>query len=113
MISSSVIIKAFNQVVLGNNAESSTNGLVIIDYQYAGVFLSNSADELIISNGIVEIDRKNWSVGFVPVGGFSMELSQNHLNSVDNDNDDNWCLAISPIGGGDLGTPGSSNVCLL
>ena len=45
-ISSSLIINSGEYKVLGINSNSSTNGGVIVDYQYSDITLANGADEL-------------------------------------------------------------------
>jgi hypothetical protein len=47
-----LMVPAGGYVVLGNNDDSGTNGGVAVDYSYGGdMFLSNSADELILEDG--------------------------------------------------------------
>jgi hypothetical protein len=111
-ITSSVIIPANGFVILGNNANFATNGEVVVDYQYSNFVLSNNGDELVIEAQSIEIDRVSYGSAFA-VTGKSKELSTNHLNSVDNDVLANWCEAVNVFGGGDLGTPGIVNNCVL
>lgn len=104
-----LIIPAGGYIVLGNNGDSATNGGVPVDYEYSGMFLSNGADELVLTDlGGNEIDRVEWDGGpnFPDPNGASMELI-----SVDLDNNvgANWEAAEDVFGDGDLGTPGGSN----
>ncbi len=96
-------------MVLGINDDFSQNGGIIVDYEYADFFLSNSWDEVIISHpsGIV-LDEVAYDNGttFPDVGGISMAL-----NSPLNDNSlgENWIVSTHQLSSGDYGTPGASN----
>ncbi len=99
-------------VVLGNNADSASNGGVSVDYEYSGFFLSNSADEVVLLDTVlVEVDRVEYDGGpvFPDPTGASMALVDPAL---DNNDGTNWCTSTTPFGDGDLGTPGLANDCL-
>ena len=102
-----LVIPAGGYLVLGINANSGTNGGVVVDYQYSGIFLSNSADELVLLDAFgAEVDRVEWDNGatFPDPNGASMSLIDPIL---DNNVGANWCTASTPYGAGDLGTPGA------
>ena len=104
-------IPAGGFLVLGRNSDSAANGGVAVDYQYSGVFLSNSGDELVLlDKGLTEADRVEWDGGpaFPDPTGASMSLDD---PTSDNNVGANWCTAITPFGDGDLGTPGAANDC--
>lgn len=107
-----LVVPAGGFLVLGNNTDSSTNGGVVVDYNYGSSwFLSNSADEVIIEDdALVEIDRVEYDGGpvFPDPNGASMSLSDPAL---DNNDGANWCEAQTPFGDGDLGTPQTANDC--
>ena len=107
-------VPAGGYVVLGNNADSGTNGGVTVDYSYNGnFFLSNGADELILEDGgLTEVDRVEWDGGpaFPDPTGASMSLRDPAL---DNNVGANWCESVTQFGDGDFGTPGSENICVL
>jgi predicted extracellular nuclease len=109
-VTGSLVIQAGEYLVFGNNADSSTNGGVLVDYQYSSsFFLSNSADELVLTDaGGIEQDRVEWDGGptFPDPNGASMQL----LN-VESDNNvgANWSEGTTPYGDGDLGTPGAAS----
>jgi predicted extracellular nuclease len=109
-IGSSVVVAAGDFAVLARNADFATNGGVTADYQYSNFFLGNSADEVVIEDGGVEIDRVNYDGGpsFPDPTGAAMAL-----NDTANDNNDgsNWCTASTTYGDGDSGTPGAANDC--
>jgi predicted extracellular nuclease len=109
-----LVIPAGGYLVLGNNADSGTNGGVAVDYAYPnGFFLANGADELVLlDTALTEIDRVEWDGGpaFPDPTGASMALISPML---DNNVGSNWCTASTPFGDGDLGTPGSANDCVI
>lgn len=106
-----LIVPAGGFLVLGRNADESTNGGVSVDYEYSGFFLGNSDDEIVLLDGsLVEVDRVEWDGGpdFPDPTGASMALIDTAL---DNNVGANWCTAASPFGVGDSGTPGQVNDC--
>lgn len=107
-----LVIPAGGFLVLGNNADSATNGNVDVAYSYGtGWFLSNSADEVaLLDTNLTEIDRVEYDGGpsFPDPTGASMELRSPEL---DNNDGINWCEASSIFGAGDAGTPGVANNC--
>ncbi|MDV7144403.1 ExeM/NucH family extracellular endonuclease [Tropicimonas sp. TH_r6] len=106
----SLLIQPGEYLVFGNNGDSSTNGGVTVDYEYSGMFLSNSADELVLTDADGgEQDRVEWDGGpaFPDPNGASMQLLD---VSADNNLGANWTTATDPYGAGDLGTPGSGSV---
>ncbi|MGB5660888.1 MAG: lamin tail domain-containing protein, partial [Thermoanaerobaculia bacterium] len=108
-----LLVPASGYVVLGNNADSLTNGGAPVDYSYgSGWFLSNGADEVILLDDLLfEVDRVEYDGGpiFPDPTGASMALIDAAL---DNNMGENWCTSTSPFGDGDLGTPGRANDCL-
>ena len=65
--------------MLGRNANSSSNGGVLIAYRYAGFTLGNTDDEIILLDGAgTEIDRVAYDggPGFPNPDGASMQLIQ-------------------------------------
>jgi 2',3'-cyclic-nucleotide 2'-phosphodiesterase (5'-nucleotidase family) len=112
----SLIIPADGYLVLGNNADSSTNGGVSVDYEYLsefpdGIFLGNGSDELVLlDSSSTEIDRVAWDNGatFPDPNGASMALIDPAL---DNNVGANWCESQTAFGDGDFGTPGAANDC--
>lgn len=108
-ITSSTIVGAGQYFVFGLNGDTGTNGGVNVDFVYSGMFLSNSDDELILTDADTnEVDRVEWDNGstFPDPNGASMEL----INiAADNNVGSNWAEATASFGDGDLGTPGSAN----
>lgn len=110
-ITSSVSIMGGTYAILGINSDSGTNGGLNVDYEYSGLTLSNSDDEIILTCSSTIIDQVNYDGGpnFPDPTGASMELSVSALNATDNDNSANWGVATSSYGDGDLGTPKTVN----
>ncbi|RMH42546.1 MAG: lamin tail domain-containing protein [Deltaproteobacteria bacterium] len=107
-----LIIGAGGTLVLGNNMNYDTNGHVPVSYQYDGVTLANSSDELVISCGGTEIARVNYGTGFPTVAGASMNLDKFVLDETANDSAANWCPTLQQINGDpalDRGTPSMEN----
>ena len=113
LIASSVVVAPGDRVVLGNNTDLFTNGGVNVDYSYGGGwFLSNSADEVVLTDaGGVEIDRIEYDGGatWPDPNGAAMNLDPASTDTIANDLGANWCTATASYGAGDLGTPGSAN----
>ncbi|HSG45607.1 MAG TPA: ExeM/NucH family extracellular endonuclease [Anaerolineales bacterium] len=112
VISGTVVIPAGGYAILGNNANSVTNGGVTVNYEYSGMFLGNSADEIVLLDGsLAEVDRVEYDNGvtFPDPNGASMSLEN---SASDNNVGANWCTSTTPFGAGDLGTPGAENTCV-
>ena len=111
-----LVIPAGGYLVLGCNANSSTNGGVSVDYIYGSQSswaIANGADEIILLDGSLnEIDRVEYDGGinFPDPTGASMALRDPVL---DNNIGANWCTSSTPYGDGDFGTPGADNDCVL
>ena len=108
------LIPAGGYLVLGVNADTTTNGGVTVAYAYGGsIVLANGDDEVVLlDGGLNEIDRVMYDGGplFPDPTGASMALKDSLL---DNNVGDNWCTAKTAYGDGDLGTPGAANDCLV
>ncbi len=115
-IASSVLLAPFKLVVLGNNADLATNGGVKVNYAYpaltgTGVVLANSGDAVWLELSGVTLDKVAYSTGagFPNPNGASMVLHENYFDPAQNDLGNVWCMAKTPYGLGDLGTPGTTN----
>lgn len=104
-------------LVLGRNADTATNGGVLVDYVYSTVSLANGADEIVLRrrNGQIA-DRVAYDDGVLwpDLAGQSISLTPAASDPASNDDPMNWCHATSAIAGtgSDLGTPGAPNdVC--
>ena len=110
-ISGSHIVEAGGYFVLGRNATKADNGGVTLDYEYgSGFILSNSADEIVITNKeSIEQDRVDytgsWPGGDATAMAFDTTTSDNNVSS-------NWSDAtVFYLDGstGNKGTPGCAN----
>ncbi len=113
-IGQSVVINPGEYLVLGRNADVNTNGGVTVAYQYSGIDLANSADEIVLiaADGTTEIDRVEYDGGpnWPDPTGASMYFTG---NTAQNNNDPSlWAVSDLPWDGsaGDLGSPGSGNI---
>ncbi len=105
----SLTISSYGFLVLGRNMNSASNGDLVVDYQYSGLTLTNSADELIIKDAAgVEKDRVDYTVSWPNSSGKSMV----YIGSINDDNNDitNWAESTSTenygAAGSDFGSPG-------
>ncbi|MEM6363879.1 MAG: lamin tail domain-containing protein, partial [Planctomycetota bacterium] len=99
-------------VVLGRDADVSTNGGVTVHYQYSNFSLGNNGDEVIVINQTgTEIDRVEYTPGGFPIAdGAAMELKLGLIDpSTQNDIGDSWQTSVVALSGGDFGTPGAAN----
>ena len=108
-----LLLPADGFLVLGINADTATNGGVVVDYQYAGITLGNGEDTLVLEdrNGQV-IDLVTWDGGatFPDPNGRSMELLPGILEPASaNDLGLNWHASTGSLPGGDQATPGHVN----
>ncbi len=107
-----LVVPAGGYLVLGNNADSGTNGGVSVAYSYGtAIALANGADEVVLlDTALTEIDRVEYDGGpvFPDPTGASMALDD---PANDNNVGANWCTASTPFGAGDLGTPDATNDC--
>ena len=109
VIGASAIVPAGGYAVLGVNATIMAGEGVTLAYEYSGMFLGNSGDELVLTNvALVEIDRIEWDGGPVwpDLTGESMMWDE---ATADNNVGGNWSASTAPFGSGDLGTPGLPN----
>ena len=106
-------IEAKGYLVFGINADTASNGGVVLDYAYSQFNLGNGVDEIILTAGDnTPIDSVGWDdgVSFPDPVGASMALLR---TNADNTIGGNWCVASTSYGAGDFGTPGAANDCPL
>ena len=112
-ISGSLVIEPGGYLVLARNGDPTANGGVQVSYVYSQINLGNSSDGLILTCGGELIDEAWWDGGpsFPDPSGASMELDLAVYSAAANDNGGSWCVAVTPFGAGDLGTPGAPSDC--
>ena len=112
-ISESLVIEAGGFLVLGEETDPVLNSEAEVDYAWGtntNFTLGNGDDEVILSCGGVVIDMVAYDNGdtFPDPNSFSMALSPDAYNSVDNDLGENWGISLQPYGDGEnSGTPGT------
>jgi len=98
--------------VFAVNGDINMNGGVTAQYVYSGFNLANAGDEIILTDSsgtVISMVSYNNTVA-----GKSLGLDPNHYNAIDQSNLSFWCLATTPFGAGDFGTPGAINTtCVL
>ncbi|MFO0724250.1 MAG: PKD domain-containing protein [Myxococcota bacterium] len=106
-----LVVQAGAYLVLGRSSDMAANGGVSVDYVYSGMALANTADEVVVSAGAVEVDRVAYDNGvtFPHREGYSMSLNPGSLDYASNDDGASWCDPSSALSGGDHGTPGRAN----
>jgi len=106
---SPLVVSAYGYLVLGNNADSTTNGGYHCDYQYSNFTLSNSDDEIVLEEGGLEIARINYDGG--PIWPDPTGASMGWLGPPGSYNDGSrWVIeGVASYGDGDWGTPGYRN----
>ena len=102
----SVLVNPGQFFVLTDNADPSTNGGVIADYEYGGMYIGNSADEIILTDetGAI-VDEVQYTNSWPFASGVSMEI---HDVDANNFLEGNWFEATLAYGDGDYGTPGTN-----
>lgn len=101
-------------LVLGNNADTTLNGGVQVDYAWSSFSLANGADQIVLSrpDGTVS-DRVAYDDGVLwpDTAGRSISLRMTARDALSNDDPANWCHASTPISASnpDLGTPRLDN----
>ena len=97
------------ELVFAKNGDVGLNGGVAADFVFGDdITLANTTDSITVSCGAV-IDTVTWDETFLGGVGASLTLDKAQLDAAANDDGLNWCLAITPYGGGDFGTPGAAN----
>ena len=100
----SLLIAPGAYLVLGRNGELADNGGYVADYVYSNFTLSNSLDQIILSDNDNEIVRLNYTGQPFGASGISAEL----INQLIIPNESNYRLSqTDQYGLGDIGTPGS------
>ena len=112
-ITEETLIGPQSYAVLGRNADTTTNGGIILDYKYSNMNLANGADEILLidpyGNTVDSITYDGGST-FPDPNGATMALLNLNL---DNNIGSSWVEYDSlTYGNGDYGTPGVSNFAI-
>ncbi|WP_422104220.1 lamin tail domain-containing protein [Winogradskyella sp.] len=109
-IGNGLIVKPDGFIVLGRNSNSTTNGGVTVHYQYSGIAMDNTADEIILTNGAsTEIDRVEYDGGTNWPNPDGKAMIYTGSNIENNNSGALWQAATAAEGiSPDLGSPGSN-----
>jgi len=94
---------------LGNNSDVTLNGdyIPVAEFSFQ---MGNGGDTIIVRLDGVELDRINYG-DYDSAKGVSLQQSPDTLMDTTLSGAEGlWCLASTPFGDGDLGTPGAENV---
>ncbi len=114
-VDADLLIAPGQRLVLGVNGDTSQNGQIPVDFDYAGggVNLNNAADDLLIgvsaAGAVTVIDQVAWDelAGWPMAKGFSIELADDAVDATENDAATAWCLATALTDSAvDHGSPG-------
>jgi hypothetical protein len=107
-VATSIVIASGGYQALGRSTVLATNGGANVAYAYSGFTLDDAGDEIVLNYRGVQLDRVAYHPAFPLVAGAAMSLQ---LGSTQTGNDfaANWCVATTPYGAGDAGTPGAEN----
>jgi len=110
LITEETLIASYSFAVLGRNADTTTNGGVLLNYEYSGISLANGADEIVLidpyGNTVDSVAYDGGST-FPDPNGATMALLDLNL---DNTIGSNWIEYDSlTYGDGDYGTPSDPN----
>jgi len=101
-IETDLLILPGHFLTLARNGDVTLNGGLDPDYVYDSFTLSNSVDEIVLSDGPAELLRLDYGSGFA-VAGQSRELAGLPMLAANYD----LTLAALTYGLGDIGTPGA------
>ncbi|WP_422104225.1 HYR domain-containing protein [Winogradskyella sp.] len=109
-IATDLIVAPGGFIVLGINDDPATNGGVEVHYQYSGIALDNTADEIILTDAAsTEIDRVEYDGGtdWPDPDGAAMVYTGSNIQN--NNSGSLWQAATAAEGiSPDLGSPGSN-----
>jgi hypothetical protein len=114
VVDRSVVVPAGGYVVLARNSSPGQNGGATAAYAFGGdIVLMNQPDELeLLDPSLRPVDRIAWDYGVEWPAPRAASFALEDL-SWDNGAGSSWCASVTPYGQGDLGTPGTANVCVL
>ena len=105
---SPLLLSSGSYFVFGNNGDMATNGGLSVDYVYTGFTLSNSADQIVISDNLGELVRLDYSGAPFGNSGISAELTIQDSPLLSTHYVLTPSEALFQYGLGDFGTPGAA-----
>ena len=101
----SILVVPGDYFILARNGNEALNGGLVADYAYTGFTLSNSEDEIILTNAAGAIvDEVHYTNAWIFGNGIAMEIHDLESN---NNVAENWYASTVQYGDGDYGTPGT------
>ena len=101
------------RLLLAIQGDPTKNGGITPAYSYSSLTLSNTGGEVRLVWGGLDVDVVAYDPGVAGwpklIAGAAIQLSADKTSAADNDLGASWCVATSPYGAGDLGTPGTAN----
>ena len=107
-----IVVAPYEFFVLGRNDDFFSNGGVDVDFEYTGMTLSNTADEVVLLRPDGSLaDQVVYDSSWPSEAGRAVNLSRAFFDPLENDDAASWCLSWSPINttAPDRGTPGERN----
>ena len=101
----SILVVPGDYFILARNGNEALNGGLVADYAYTGFTLSNSEDEIILTDtaGAV-VDEVHYTNAWAFGNSIAMEIHDLESN---NNIAENWYASTVQYGDGDYGTPGT------
>ena len=101
----SILVVPGDYFIMARNGNEALNGGLVADYAYTGFTLSNSEDEIILTDAAgAVVDEVHYTNAWVFGNGVAMEIHDLESN---NNVAENWYASTIQYGDGDYGTPGT------
>ena len=101
----SILVVPGDYFILARNGNEALNGGLVADYAYTGFTLSNSEDEIILTDAADAIvDEVHYTNAWIFGNSIAMEIHDLESN---NNVAENWYASTVQYGDGDYGTPGT------
>ena len=101
----SILVVPGDYFVLARNGNEALNGGLVADYAYTGFTLSNTEDEIILTDAADAIvDEVHYTNAWIFGNSIAMEIHDLESN---NNVAENWYASTVQYGDGDYGTPGT------
>jgi hypothetical protein len=101
----SILVVPGDYFILARNGNEALNGGLVADYAYTGFTLSNSEDEIILTDAAgAVVDEVHYTNAWAFGNSIAMEIHDLESN---NNIAENWYASTVQYGDGDYGTPGT------
>ena len=109
-----LVIPAEGYAVLGGNDDFLSNGGVPVDHEVSDFWFGELYGAFTLATDAVAVDEVYFDDRFYELEFWtyaSLTVNPDGLDADSNDDVSGWCLGSTPYGDGDLGTPGTANIC--